>query len=45
VVALGYIGDPEQLEEPFRSRELAPRQRKPLPEFAFHASLTESVSA
>ncbi|MDI1232971.1 MAG: nitroreductase family protein [bacterium] len=33
VIALGYLGDPEQLEEPFKSRELAPRVRKPITEF------------
>ena len=27
MMALGYLGDAEQLAEPFRSRELAPRQR------------------
>lgn len=35
VVALGYPGDPESLPEKFRSRELAPRERKPLAEFVF----------
>jgi len=34
-IALGYVGAAEQLEEPFRSRETAPRKRKPLAEFAF----------
>lgn len=29
-IALGYLGDAEQLEEPFKTRELAPRQRRPL---------------
>jgi nitroreductase len=29
-IALGHLGDPSQLEEPFKSRELSPRQRKPL---------------
>lgn len=33
VLALGYLGDAEQLEEPFKSRELTPRSRKPLEEF------------
>lgn len=35
VIALGYPGDPESLPEKFRSRELAPRERKPLAEFVF----------
>jgi nitroreductase len=33
IIALGYPGDPEILEEPFLSRELAPRSRKTLAEF------------
>lgn len=33
VIALGYLDDPENLEEPFRSRELTIRSRKPLEEF------------
>ncbi|MFM6973848.1 MAG: nitroreductase family protein [Agromyces sp.] len=32
VVALGYLGDAEELPEPLRERELAPRQRKALDE-------------
>jgi nitroreductase len=32
VIALGYKDEPEKLEEPFKSRELAPRQRKRLQE-------------
>jgi nitroreductase len=34
-IALGYPGDPETLPERLRQRELAPRERKPLPEFVF----------
>lgn len=33
LIALGFLGSPEQLEEPFRSRELTPRSRKELDEF------------
>ena len=33
VIALGYIGEPDQLEEPYKSRELAPRTRKEISEF------------
>jgi nitroreductase len=29
-LALGYLDDPQKLEEPFRTRELTPRARKPL---------------
>ncbi len=32
-MALGYLGDPEQLEPPLREREMKPRSRKPLPAF------------
>jgi len=31
-MALGYLGEAEQLEEPFLSRELSPRFRRPLSE-------------
>lgn len=34
LIALGYKAEAETLEEPFRSRELSPRVRKPLEEFA-----------
>lgn len=33
MIALGYLGDAELLEEPYKGRELAPRSRKPLAEF------------
>ncbi|MEO6684826.1 MAG: nitroreductase family protein [Dyadobacter sp.] len=35
VIALGYLDDAEKLEEPFKTRELTPRVRKPLSEFVF----------
>lgn len=34
VIALGYPDDPENLEEPYRTRELTGRTRKPLVELA-----------
>ena len=34
-IALGYPGDPQSLPEGLRKREMAPRERKPLTEFAF----------
>lgn len=37
MIALGYPGHAEQLEEPFRTRETAPRSRKPVTEFLQHA--------
>ncbi|MBC6697584.1 nitroreductase family protein [Hymenobacter puniceus] len=39
MLALGYLGEADQLEEPFLSREKAPRQRKPVSEIAFHGQL------
>lgn len=35
VWALGYLGDPTALPEQMQQMELAPRSRKPLPEFVF----------
>ena len=29
-IALGYLDSPEKLEEPFKTREITPRTRKPL---------------
>lgn len=37
-IALGYFGDPDQLTEPLRSREMAGRSRKPLKEIVFKES-------
>ena len=33
MLALGYLGSPEQLDEPFKTRELTGRNRKPLDQF------------
>jgi nitroreductase len=33
IIALGYLGNADQLEEPFKSRELTARTRKPVSEF------------
>ena len=33
VIALGYLGEADQLEEPFKSREITPRRRKELNDF------------
>jgi len=38
-IALGYLGEAERLEEPFLSREKAPRQRKAVADIAFHHQL------
>ncbi|WP_447978637.1 nitroreductase family protein [Candidatus Nitrospira bockiana] len=34
-IALGYPGDPSELPDPLRQRELRPRSRKPIDEFVF----------
>jgi len=33
IIALGFLGTPDQLEEPFRTREITPRSRKAIEEF------------
>ncbi|CAN5436440.1 hypothetical protein BH11BAC2_BH11BAC2_00400 [soil metagenome] len=37
-IALGYQGNPEDLSEPFKTREISKRSRKELKDFAFHYS-------
>ena len=37
MLAVGYAGDPESLAEPYRSREKAQRERKPLGEIAYRS--------
>jgi hypothetical protein len=34
-LAVGYPCDPDKLAEPYKTRENAPRVRKPIREFAF----------
>lgn len=36
VVALGYYGEPDQLPDDLKQRELADRKRNPINDFAFH---------
>jgi len=38
VIALGYQGDADQLSEPLKERETAPRNRKPLQEIVFNGT-------
>ncbi|MBO2009241.1 nitroreductase family protein [Hymenobacter negativus] len=45
VMGLGYLGPAEQLQEPFLSREAAPRARKPVAEFAFQHELPVTTTA
>jgi nitroreductase len=33
IIALGFLGTPEQLDEPFRTREITPRSRRAAEEF------------
>ncbi len=33
IIALGFLGAPDQLEEPFRTREITPRSRKAVEDF------------
>ncbi|MCS6828688.1 MAG: nitroreductase family protein [Caldilinea sp.] len=40
-IAIGYLGDPEMLDEKNRERELGPRSRRPLSEFVFEGSWGE----
>jgi nitroreductase len=42
-MALGYLGSPEALEEPFKTREITPRSRKNITEFTFHGHLPEKM--
>jgi nitroreductase len=45
VIALGYPGTPDILPDDLREREVAPRSRKPLEEFAFEGRWEQSVPA
>lgn len=33
IIALGYLGSPEQLDEPFKTREITPRSRRAIEDF------------
>lgn len=37
-LAIGYAAGPEQLADPYKQRDLAPRSRKPLSQFVFGAT-------
>lgn len=41
-IALGYLGDVQTLSEKLQQRELAPRQRKPLEDFVFSGSWSQT---
>jgi len=36
-IAIGYLGDPQTIADPYKTRDLTPRTRKPLAEFVFGA--------
>jgi nitroreductase len=38
MIAIGYPGDPDQLPEPYRTREFRPRERKPISELLCEGS-------
>lgn len=42
-LAIGYLGDPDGLEEPYRQRDLAARTRRPLASFLFSGRYGEGV--
>ena len=41
MIALGFLDNPEKLDEPYRSRELAARERKPVEELLYRPDVTE----
>ena len=41
MIALGYLDTPDKLTEPFKTRELTPRQRKPLEQISVDVSFKE----
>jgi nitroreductase len=45
MLAVGYPGDPETHPEPLRSREKAPRERRPLGEIAFRSRFGDPLPA
>ena len=40
-IALGYVGDPDQLDDKLKERELSERKRKPIEDFAFHQTFKD----
>ncbi|MGA8271655.1 MAG: nitroreductase family protein [Candidatus Sulfotelmatobacter sp.] len=44
VIAIGYPGDPANLSDKLRERELAPRQRKPIRDFVFSGKWGEPAT-
>jgi nitroreductase len=44
MMAIGYLGDPESLGEPLRTRELTPRERRPIRESVFSPTFGEPAA-
>lgn len=44
MLAIGYLGEPDMLEEPYRQRELTPRTRRPLAEFVFEGEWGQTAA-
>ncbi|HLH42098.1 MAG TPA: nitroreductase family protein [Bryobacteraceae bacterium] len=44
MMAIGYLGDPESLSEPLRTRELSRRERRPAREFVFCTTFGEPAT-
>ena len=43
-IALGYLGEPEMLDEKNRERELTPRTRRPLADFVFEETWGQTAA-
>ena len=44
MLAIGYLGEPDMLDERLRERELSPRTRRPLAEFVFEEKWGKTAS-
>lgn len=44
MLAIGYLGEPQMLAEPYREREMTPRTRRPLAEFVFEESWGQTAA-
>ena len=44
MIAIGYLGNPESLGEPLRTRELTKRERRPIREFVFSPTFGEPAA-
>ncbi|HEY7338558.1 MAG TPA: nitroreductase family protein [Bryobacteraceae bacterium] len=44
MIAIGYLGDANSLPEPLHTRELTPRERRPVREFVFSATFGKTAA-